>query len=282
MASLIFDQVVYKNHPYSRPEDGYPETIQNISREDLASFHENHYGPQDMVITIVGAVDPQKAVQYVQESLGDWQNPSQLGPFELPPITPLLDQLKQSVQIPGKSQADIVMGSAGPPRQSPDFLAAALGNSILGQFGMMGRIGQVVREQAGLAYYAYSSMAGGLGPGPWSVAAGVNPAGVEKTIDLIKAEIRRFVTEKVSLEELRDNQSSYIGRLPLALESNAGVANALINLERYGLELDYYQRYAEMVNAVTVEDILETGAKYLNPDALAVVIAGPEAPDNSD
>lgn len=281
MASLTFDQVVYKDHPYSRPEDGYPETIQNISREDLVSFHETHYGPRGMVIAIVGAVDPQDAVQFVQESLGDWKNPSQPEPVVLPHITPLANQRKQSVQIQGKSQSDIVVGAAGPARKSPDFLAAALGNSILGQFGMMGRIGHVVREQAGLAYYAYSSMAGGLGPGPWSVSAGVNPVNIEGAIDLIKSEIRRFVTEQVSPEELSDNQSSYIGRLPLALESNAGVASALINLERYGLALDYYRRYAGMVSAVTVEDILETGAKYLDPDTLAVVVAGPETPDNS-
>jgi len=280
MASLTFDQVVYKDHPYSRPEDGYPETVQNISREDLVSFHETQYGPRGMVIAIVGAVDPQKAVQYVQESLGAWTNPSQPEPHLLPPVTPLTEQMIRNVQIPGKSQSDIVVGAAGPPRKSSDFLAAALGNSILGQFGMMGRIGQVVREQAGLAYYAYSSMAGGLGPGPWSVSAGVNPVGVEGAIDLIKSEIRRFVTEQVTPEELSDNQSSYIGRLPLALESNAGVASALINLERYGLALDYYRRYAGMVNAVTVEDILETGAKYLDPDALAVIVAGPETLDN--
>jgi zinc protease len=275
VASLEFDQIVYRNHPYSRPEDGYPETVQNISREDLAGFHKAHFGPRGMVIAIVGAVDPQKAVEYVQSTLGDWQNPGQTEIPVLPPVTPLTEQTTRMVEIPGKSQSDIVVGVAGPPRKSPNFFAAALGNNILGQFGMMGRIGKVVREQAGLAYYASSSMSGGLGPGPWSVSAGVNPAGVDQACNLIQEEIRRFVDEPVTADELSDSQSSYIGRLPLALESNAGVAGALINLERYKLGMDYYRGYADLVRAVSVEDVLVTAQKYFNPDALAISVAGP-------
>ena len=274
MASLTFDKLVYKDHPYSRPEDGYPETVQNIARDDLAAFHGTNYGPKGMVIAVVGAVASEAAVQQVAESLGDWENPRQPQSPRLPPVTPLTETITRRVEIPGKIQSDIVMGVAGPPRRSPDFFAAALGNSVLGQFGMMGRIGEVVREQAGLAYYAYSGISGGLGPGPWTVAAGVNPVNVEKAIELIQSEIRRFVTEPVSAAELSDSQSSYIGRLPLALESNAGVAGALLNLERYNLGLDYYRRYADFVNAVTVEAVLATAQKYLRPDKLAVAIAG--------
>jgi zinc protease len=211
----------------------------------------------------------------VQEVLGDWRNPEQPEPPDLPPVTPLVKQATQRVEIPGKSQSDIVMGVAGPPRKSPDFLAGALGNSVLGQFGMMGRIGNVVREQAGLAYYAGSSLSGGQGPGPWSVSAGVNPDMVDQAIELIQGEIRRFVSELVTADELSDSQSSYIGRLPLALESNAGVAGALLNLERYDLGLDYYRRYNDLVMAVTVGEVLETAQKYLDPEVLAIVVAGP-------
>ncbi len=88
MASLAFDQMIYANHPYSRPEDGYPETVQNIGRDDLVAFHEIHYGPRGMVIAIVGDVDPQQAVENVGAVLGDWQNPNQPEPPQLPELTP--------------------------------------------------------------------------------------------------------------------------------------------------------------------------------------------------
>lgn len=275
MASLAFDQIVYRGHPYGRPEDGYPETVQRITPEHLADFHQRHYGPRGMVITIVGAVDPQLAVEKVSRVLGDWENPDQPEPPELPATAELESLAESKVDLPGKSQADIVLGAAGPQRRSPDYLAAALGNNILGRFGMMGRIGDSVREKAGLAYYASSHLGGGMGPGPWYVSAGVAPANVEQAINLIRQEIARFVEEPVTEEELSDSQANFIGMLPLSLESNHGVAAALLNLERYQLGLDYYRDYPDLIRAVTRDEILETARRYLHPERLGIAVAGP-------
>ncbi|MBN1148698.1 MAG: insulinase family protein [Anaerolineales bacterium] len=275
MAGLAFDQIVYEGHPYRRPDDGYPETISAIQQADLAAFHQKHYGPRGALVAIVGGLDPAKAAEKVARTLGDWENPGQPDLPALPPVKPLQQTTTQKVIIPGKSQADIVIGAAGPERRSPDFLAAALGNNVLGQFGMMGRIGESVREKSGLAYYASSSLGGGPGPGSWDISAGVAPENVERVIDLIVQEVRRFVSEPVGLEELKDSQASYIGHLPLTLESNAGVAGALIYLERYDLGLDYYLKYDDTIRAIHAQDVLEAAQRYLDADRLAVAVAGP-------
>jgi zinc protease len=275
MASLAFEQIIYPGHPYSRPEDGYPETVQAITQEDLVAFHRSYYGPHGMVITVVGAVEPGQAIEKVTQILGDWSNPDQPDMVQLPPTGLPQEPLTRKVDIPGKYQSDLCIGAVGPRRRSPDYLPAALGNNILGVFGMMGRIGEVVREKAGLAYFAYSSLSAGMGPGPWSVTAGVDPANVEKAIDLIRSEIARFISEPISVEELSDSQANFIGRLPLSLESNNGVAGALVNLERYDLGLDYYRQYPDLVRAVTREQVLETARGYLAEDRLGVAVAGP-------
>jgi zinc protease len=275
MASLAFDQLVYNGHPYARPDDGTIETVQAITREALVDFHLVNFGPRGLVLAVVGAVDPHRAVEQVEAVLGDWRNPEQPDPVLLPPVPELAGPRRSKVDIPGKYQADIVIGAAGPQRRDPGYLAASLGNNILGQFGMMGRIGEVVREKAGLAYYAYSSVSGGLGPAPWDVTAGVDPANVEQAVELIHGEIRRFAAEPVTPEELADSQSNFVGRLPLSLESNSGVAAALVKLERYDLGLDYYRQYPDLVRAVTVEQVLNTARRFLDPDRLAVAVAGP-------
>ena len=77
MASLAFDKIVYAGHPYSRPEDGYPDTVNAIRREDLEEFHKCFYGPRGMVIAIIGAVDPDQAIGKAAEILGGWKNPEQ-------------------------------------------------------------------------------------------------------------------------------------------------------------------------------------------------------------
>ena len=139
---------------------------------------------------------------------------------------------------------------------------------------MMGRIGDVVREKSGLAYYAYSSLNSGRG-GTWEVNAGVNPANLKKAIDLIERELRRFVKHGVTKQELADSQANYIGRLPLSLESNSGVVSAILNIYRYDLGLDYYLKYADLVRAVKRADVLETARKYIDPDRLVIATAGP-------
>jgi len=276
MASLAFDELVFVGHPYARPEDGFPETIQAISRQDIQDFHQRVYGPRGMVIVVVGAVAPAAVVEAVSAVLGSWQNPAQPDPPPLPPAQSITENAIRRIIIPGKTQSDLVMGSLGPNRRSPDYMPASLGNNILGQFGMMGRIGDVVRERSGLAYYAYTSLNAGIGPGSWEVSAGISPANLEKTIELVRAEIARFVQEPVSAEELSDSQANYIGRLPLSLESNNGMAGALLNLERYELGLDYYRRYPDLVRAVNPEAILGVAQSYLNPERLVIAVAGPD------
>jgi len=275
MASLTFDEMIFANHPYSLPEDGWPDTVRATTRDDLADFHRKAYGPRGMVISLVGAVDPRQAVKLVMDLFGNWSNPAQEEVPELPPLQPLKKTATRRVTIPGKAQADLVVGVSGLSRRDPDYIPASLGNSILGQFGMMGRIGDVVREKSGLAYYAYSTLNAGIGPGSWEISAGVNPANVDKAIKLIRTEITRFVERGVTDEELADSQANFIGRLPLSLESNAGVAGALLNMERFELGLDYYRRYPDFIHAVTPDAVLETARKYLQAKKLAIAIAGP-------
>jgi zinc protease len=275
MADIVFDGILYHNHPYSRPEDGHPKTIKAISRADLANYHRRTLGPVGMVVSIVGAVETERAVASVGRALGSWRNPSAL---ELPPVGEpkrLSRTVRRHHRIAGKSQSDLIIGTNGPRRLDSEYLAASLGNSILGQFGMMGRIGHSVRETSGLAYYAYSSLNAGLGPGSWTVSAGVNPKNVEKAEGLIIEELRRFVKDGVTEDELRDSQANFVGRLPLSLESNAGVAGALLNIERYNLGLDYYQRYESLVRGIRVEDVQAAAAKFIDAERLVVATAGP-------
>jgi zinc protease len=274
MSAITFDQILFGEHPYGRPEDGFTETIRKISRRDLVDFHRRYYRPENMVLVVVGAVDAENVFDILEKALGDWQNSIPAPVQSLPEIVPLTQSVRKHLDLPGKSQTDLVIGMLGPKRKSPDFQAASLGNNILGQFGMMGRIGESVRVKAGLAYDASTSLNAWIDGGSWEVSAGVNPANLQKAIDLIVEELRLFGKEPVSPDELADSKANFIGRLPLTLESNSGVAGTLLNLERFALGLDYLQSYETRIAAVTREDILAVAQKYIHPDALAIVSAG--------
>lgn len=277
-ANRAFYETLYpENHPYHHGTRGTLETLPRLTVDALKDFHAAHYGAQGMLITIVGAVSAADAIAIVRERLEDWQNPAQTEPSLVPIVMPRTTTERVSVRLNGKTQSDIVMGLLGPSRFSPDFQAANLANSVLGQFGMMGRIGKTVREKLGLAYYAYSGVDGGFTPSPWVVSAGVNPSNVNLAVDRITDELRRLVDEPVSEQDLADNQSYYTGRLPLQLETNEGLASSILNMEMYNLTLDYLQNYRDLINNLTQADLLNAARHYINPDALVVAVAGPEA-----
>lgn len=277
-ASLAFNELLYGDHPYGRSSLGYLDSIRQITRGDIAEFHASYYGPAEMIITIVGAISADSALNKVAALLGEWQRPEQK---KLPdvPDAPRPDAIQRSfVDMPGKTQADIVLGLPGPRRSAPDYLDASLMNTILGVFGMMGRVGQSVRIEQGLAYYAYSRLQGGLGPAPWYASAGVAPANVEQAITTILSEVNRIQDELVSEEELSDSQAFRTGSLPVSLETNSGLANVIGDIELYDLGLDYLSRYPEMIRDITAERVQKAAQKYLSAEQLAIAVAGPRMP----
>ena len=274
-ANLAFDELAYpKEHPFSRSAAGYTETIGALDRDDLAEFYAGGYGPQGMRVVIVGAVDTADALAQVENAFGDWQGRT-YERVPLPGVPRIAETRERTISIPGKTQSVIVLGYPGPARMEPDFIDASVCNTILGVFGLMGRLGRKVREEQGLAYYSYSRVSGGPGPGPWQVSAGVDPANVEQAVASIRAEIRRMCDELVGEEELADNKAFITGSLPLRLETNGGVAGSILSMERYGLGLDYLQRYTSIIGEITAERVQAVAQRWLDSDAYALAIAGP-------
>lgn len=273
-ASLRFDEVLFPNHPYGLAEDGTIETIKKIRRSDLVKFHKQFYSPKGMVIVVVGAIEPDKAVDLVYKELGDWKNLAWVAPPEITSVPITKFPYREHIEIPGKFQTDIIMGNYGPKRTSDDFLIASVGNNILGQFGMMGRIGEAVRDKSGLAYFASTALNSWQYAGTWEISAGVNPNNIEATIKIIQEEIHRFLSEPVSDQELEDAKANIIGMIPLSIESNAGVASAIVRMERYKLGLNYLREFPELISSISKEEILSVANKYLDPKNIVIISAG--------
>lgn len=276
MASRTLRELIYPRHPYGRSQNGSLQTVPTLSVADVQRFHANHYGPQGMVICFVGALSPAQALAKVNSVLGDWQNDTQQSLPELPDLAMPNGRLHRHHAMPDKYQSDIALGRPGPPRSAPDYLATSLMNTVLGVFGMMGRIGKNVREAQGLAYYAYSSLQGGLGPGAWLAAAGVAPDKVDQSISSILDEVARIQNELVPAEELADSQAYRIGSLPVGLETNSGIANVITDMELYDWGLDYLLEYPDLVRGITPEQVQAAAQKYLSTEHLGIAVAGPE------
>ncbi len=146
-AYLRFGERIYGDHPYGRSTSGYPETISALTRDDLVAFHRQRYTPNGAIIVVSGAIETAAVLALLQEALGDWTG----APADqaIPSVRALTGSSQERIAMPGKVQSDIVMGCLTIPRSHPDYYPMQVANNILGRFGMMGRLGETVREKAG-------------------------------------------------------------------------------------------------------------------------------------
>lgn len=272
-ADLRMHELLYPvDHPYSRSTLGTRESVAALGRADFQRFHSAYYSASGLKISVVGAVEP----DLVRERVGCWF----AGKLAAPPaasldVTPSGEPRRAAVSLPHKSQVDLVIAGPAIPRLHPDFYALSMVNLILGSLGLMGRLGERIREQQGMAYYVYSQVAARTWSGEWAAHAGVAPENVERTISAVIDEVKRIREELVTETEFADASDYLIGSLPLRLETNDGVAASLLNAEYFGLGLDYIERYPGYIQAESRESLRQAARDYLDPERFSIAMAGP-------
>ncbi len=274
MAGRAFRETMFGAHPLGRDMLGDRKSVAAITRDHLVQFYETWFRPQGMTVAVVGAIRAEDAVKAISDAFGDWRG-TRPPHVALPVVLRPEVTRERRVSMPDKTQSDLVLGWPAMRRAAPDFDAARLANTVLGVFGMMGRLGANVREKQGMAYYAASRLSADREPGTWVTYAGVNPANVERAIDAIRAEVRRMRDELVPADELEDVKRYLTGSMPLQLETNDGVASLLVDIEWHELGLDYLSRYIQIINALTAEQVQAAVQTYLDPDRYVLAVAGP-------
>jgi zinc protease len=263
------------SHPYSRLTVGDAATVSAVSRDKLSDFQKTWYGPNQTTLIVVGAVPLDQARAIVEANLGNWAAVRNESVATTLPSTDLPAKELREVAMAGKTQADVVIGLPTLDRRSEDYYALSFANHILGRMYFMGRFGEKVRDEQGLAYYAYSELHGSYGRGAWLIRAGVNPRNLDKALESTDAELKRFLADGPTPEEQSDGVSSLLGSLPRQLETNEGAAAVMGEIELYDLGLDYLERYPDVVRSLTREQVTETARRWLDPEHLVTAIAGP-------
>ena len=267
-------------HPYHRLTVGTAETVRAASTDEMAAFQTAWYGPNQTTLIVVGDVPLNDAAGAAESNLGDWPGVRRERVEDTLPSPELPARQLNEVAMEGKTQADVSIGLPTLDRRDPDYNALSFANHILGRMYFMGRFGEKVRDEQGLAYYAYSELNGSYGRGPWLVRAGVNPRNLDKALSSIDIELQRFLAEGPTPQEQADGVSSLLGSLPRQLETNEGAAAVMGEIELYDLGLDYLERYPDIIRGLTREQVTEAARRWIEQDHLVTAIAGP--PRSSD
>jgi len=271
----FLEEIYPAGHPYRLWPSGNQETVGSLTREDLLAFYRRHYRPDQLTIAVVGDVAGEEAMDQIRRVLDGWRAEGQAPALDVP-SAPLPSRAVHEVAVPGKFQSEVVMGLPALSRRDPDYYALRIGNLILGELGLSGRLGANIRERRGLAYHVSSDLQASVGPSPWAIRAGVNPANLDEAMDAAFHEIEQWREGLVTQEELADAKRFLTGSLPIALETGGGVARTLLDIEFYGLGLDYLERYPALIESITAEEIRTAVQRWIHPDHVVTVVAGPE------
>jgi zinc protease len=169
------------------------------------------------------------------------------------------------------AQANLILGSGGIARTNPDYYKVQVMNYILGGGGFASRLMRVVRSKAGLVYSIDSTFSAGKFPGAFAVVLQTKNESAQEALKLIVAQLREIQSQPVSDHELASATKYLVGSFPLRLDRQSQIVGFMLQVELFGLGLDYAERYPKLICEVTKLDIQETAQKYLHPDALDLI-----------
>ena len=263
-------------HPYGRPAKGSIEAAERFRRADLIDFHRHRFAPSTLSMAIVGDVRAGAVVDAVQGAFGDWVSVPQPN-RAVPAVTRPSTRQEITIEMAEKPQTDLAYGFTSISRLDPAYCSHWMMNTILGQFGLGGRLAENIRERQGMAYYAFSSFDPSLGPGPLVIRAGVDPANVARAIAAIDTEVGTLGRDGATEREVAETRQYLIGSIPRMLETNHSIAVFLQTAEFFGLGLDYDRQLPALLGAVTLDDVNAAAANVLDPARACVAVAGGQA-----
>jgi len=248
-----------------------------ISREDLVSFHEKYWRPENMIVTVSGDVDPARILAQLDSYLSDW--PGTGAPAPWPPPQPTQEPRPGAYHVEKDiPQGTVVLGHSvarWTDWENPESKALQILDHILGGSGFTSRITKRIRSDEGLAYDASSSFGfDPLGPGSFTVSFQSKNDTVALATEIALEEIERIRTEPASDEEIAIAKASLIETFPRRFESAAQIAGTYAGDAFIGRSHEYWKRWRDQVRAVTADDVLRVARKYLKPEAIVFLVVG--------
>jgi len=255
--------------PYGHPVEGTKESLPKIKREALLRFYQTYYHPNNAILTVVGDISANDLDVRLLPRLTRW------AAAECPETAfrPSFAEGRKTVKIDRAiTQANLVLGHAGVSRENPDFYALTVMNYILGGGGFASRLVEEIRNKRGLAYSVTSFFEPGRFPGSFQIVLQTKNASAREAISLSLQQMERIQKELVSEKELEGAKKYLIGSFPMRLDTQSKLSNFLIQVEYYGLGLDYPEKYPSLIRSVTREEVLRVAKKYLHPKNYILVV----------
>jgi len=287
----MLGKAIFGSHPLGRAVIGTADVVGAVTREQLATFHAQHYLPENIVIAAAGSIDHDELVQMVTQ-----RSPSTLESAALAQALPAMNGHASSAQSHDQTKADaaaapdfrrrarflekdteqyhVCVGGAGIARDDERRFALRVLEGVLGGTSSS-RLFQEVRERRGLAYSVFCFSNLYAHTGEVGLYVGTRPDNLSEALAVLAAELERCVEDPASTEELDRSRENLKGRIVLGMESTGARMSRLGASVLNGLPILSIDDMIERIDTVEIEQVRSLAADLFSPGELSVAGVGP-------
>ena len=267
----LLDETMWPDQALGRDVAGSDSSVRGLTREMALDYLGRQYVPNNVVVSVAGAITHREAVKLIGATLGDWPRGV---PGSWFPAVNSQQGPRLAIKDKPTEQAHLSLALLGLPLQHPDRHALSLLSVVLGE-GMSSRLSLELRERQGLCYDVHSYPTAFQDAGSLNLYAGVDPANATKTLEALLRELRRFRDEDVPEEELERAKAVSKGRLFLRMEDTRAVSDWLGAQELMIGSVRTVDEVAELIDAVSPADVRKVAQRILVTEHLNLAVVGP-------
>ena len=272
LAIGVLHRMIYgPDHPYGYRNEGTVASIHGITRQDLQGMWKQGYTPSNSALVLSGDLTPAEARSLAEKYFAGWTGAQEK--HEPPAVTNTVKSGVAIVDKPGAAQTFVLVGSAGVPRSTADYVPIEVMNNILGGLASS-HINLNLREEHGYTYGSFSFFVYQRASGMFAAGGGMRTDVTGPAVHELLKEMENIRNAPPSGAELKLAKGAFSQSLAGRFESSEQTANTLGELFVYGLPLDYFERLPASINAVTAADVERVAKKYVHPENAVVIGAG--------
>lgn len=271
VAEEAFYKALYGDHPYASPTGGTQESLQRMTLDELRAHYDRYYVARNAVVSIVGDVSREQAETIAADLLA--KLPAGKRAPALPEVPQLTESKTLHIDFPS-SQSHLLVGQPVISRGDRDYFTLYVANHSFGGSGFASRLVDEVREKRGLAYSVYSYFVPMRRAGPFQMGLQTRNDQVEQALAIVNKELRHYIAEGPTEQELEASLQNITGGFPLRVDSNGELVEYLSMIGFYDLPLDYLQGFIDRVSAVDRQMIRDALQQRVQPEGMVTVIVG--------
>ena len=257
--------LVFDGNPYGRPVLGTRQTLGGATHASLLAYYKHYYVPENMVLVVVGPLDPSAVRAAVDKTFGAMPNTG-LKPTPAAAPPPLGAAISRTVER-SEQQAMLAMGWQAPRSDNPEGDAVDLLTTILAGTESS-RLAKRLRDQDNLVSSITMSYSALVGGGIVTLRADLEAKDVDRAQQIVLEEIKRIQETGPTDEERQLAVTKFEAQHAFDTETSEGLAYAY-GIAEMTWTLQAELQYVERLRRITREQIRDAARRYLSTDVYA-------------